>query len=80
MKALTVLALLALGGCAAIDDLVCEQRVYGGTRSILPELDEPARLGPCFSPGWLSAFDLPCSFALDTLFLPFTVILAIVSP
>jgi len=72
-RAAAALALLLLAGCGTIQDLVEEQRVYGGVRR-----DLEFRSFPHFGPFGndptflLLAIDLPLCLVADTLLLPYT--------
>src|SRR5689334_20110497 len=77
IRALYLLFLLSLSGCASVMDMADDQKIYGGTQFIGERAGESAVFGPCSNcgPWWL--FDLPLSLAVDTICLPVTVTLAI---
>jgi len=54
-----------------------QQRIYGGTRYIGAQVDQPCILGPCTSCGPCWLFDLPLSLAVDTVLLPVTATIAL---
>jgi uncharacterized protein YceK len=54
------------------------QKIYGGTRFIAAQVDEPCILGPCSNCGPCWLFDLPLSLGLDTVFLPVTATIALI--
>jgi uncharacterized protein YceK len=72
-RALAALALIVLSGCGTIQDLLYEQRVYGGVRRDL-ELRSFPRSGPIGNdPTFLlMIIDLPICIVADTLLLPYT--------
>lgn len=72
-RAFTALALLVLTGCGTIQDLIYEQRIYGGVRRDL-ELRSFPRPGPIGNDptSLLLIIDLPFCFVADTLLLPYT--------
>ena len=72
-RAVAALALLVLAGCGTIQDLIYEQRVYGGVRRDL-EMRSFPRTGPIGNdPTFLLLMiDLPLCFVADTLVLPYT--------
>jgi len=78
---LVLVALLALPGCGTIQDLIYEQRIYGGVRRDLElrSFPHPGPIGndPTFL---LLVIDLPLCFVADTLFLPYTITAAESAP
>lgn len=62
---------VVLGGCGTIGNLSDDPKIYGGLRNDIEEVGRPT--GPC-NPGFLMACDVPFSFVLDTVLLPFTVL------
>ena len=72
-RTFAALALLILAGCGTIQDLIYEQRIYGGVRRDL-ELRSFPRPGPIGNdPTFLLLMiDLPLCFVADTLALPYT--------
>jgi len=79
LRLLRLVLLFAVGGCASIGDMADRQKIYGGTRYIAGQVDKPCILGPCASCGPCWLFDLPLSLAADTVLLPVTLTIAIVS-
>lgn len=72
-RPLETLFLIVLAGCGTIQDLICEQRVYGGVRRDL-ELRSFPKSGPIGNdPTFLLLIiDLPFCIVADTLLLFYT--------
>lgn len=77
LPCLLLALLFTLGGCASIGDMATKQEIYGGTRYIASQIDQPCILGPCSDCGPCWLLDLPLSLAVDTVLLPVTVTIAI---
>jgi len=84
-KRLPVIALaVLLGGCGTIADIAENQRIYGGIQTdvrlmrepYLPKSQPPEYFFPLVLFGF---FDLPLSFAVDTVLLPVTVTISLTS-
>lgn len=81
-KGIVLLALLLIGGCGSIADIAENQRIYGGIQAdarlvgdpYLPKTQPPEYFFPLVLFG---IFDMPLSFALDTVLLPVTVTIAL---
>jgi len=75
-RAFLLSCVVALGGCGTLGSLSDDPRIYGGLRNDIEEVGRGT--GPC-NPGFLMACDVPFSFVLDTVLLPFTVLYEVFS-
>jgi uncharacterized protein YceK len=68
--------MLLTTGCGTIGTLMVKPEPYSGTRAVAQACGREPSKCDC---GWLFGLDLPFSFALDTVVLPFTIVYDLVS-